>query len=48
MNEIPKEADPVEYALCVTMRAFAQVCGTVDFQRRIAELREKLSVYNPV
>ena len=47
ISEIPKEADPVDYALYVTMRAFAQVCGTPDFQRRIDELQERLSEYKP-
>lgn len=47
MNEIPEGANPVDYALYATMRAFVAACGTPDSQRRIAELEKKLAEFMP-
>jgi hypothetical protein len=46
--EIPKEADPIDFAIYANMRAFAQVCGRRDVQERISQLDRKLADYKPV
>lgn len=46
--EIPKEADPIDFAIYANMRAFAQVCGRPDVQGRISQLEKKLADYKPV
>jgi DNA-binding Lrp family transcriptional regulator len=46
--EIPKEADPIDFAIYANMRAFAQVCGRRDVQERISQLDKKLADYKPV
>jgi hypothetical protein len=43
--EIPKDADPIDYALIASMQAYAVVCGEQRAQERILELKEKLSEY---
>jgi DNA-binding Lrp family transcriptional regulator len=44
-NEIPKDAEPVDYGLYVNMRSFAEVCEEPKVQKRISELNNKLSDY---
>jgi predicted ArsR family transcriptional regulator len=45
--EIPSDADPFDYALYANLRTLVQVSRMPDFERRIAELDEKLSGYKP-
>ena len=45
--EIPKDADPADYALYANLRVFVQLSRMPDFERRIAELEKKLSEYEP-
>jgi DNA-binding Lrp family transcriptional regulator len=47
VNEIPKGANPSDYAMYASMKAFAQVCGKPDVQESISELQKKLSEYKP-
>jgi DNA-binding Lrp family transcriptional regulator len=44
-NDIPKDADPTDYAIYVNMQIFADVCGKPEVQAKIAELAEKLAKY---
>ncbi len=41
-GEIPKDADPVDYAIFVNMYAFAQVCAKPAIQAKIIELQQRL------
>ena len=45
--EIPKDADPSDYALYGNLLAFVQVSKMPEFERRVAELEKKLSAYKP-
>src|ERR1700722_13356200 len=45
--EIPKDADPSDYALYANLRVFVQLSRMQDFERRIAELEKKLSEDEP-
>lgn len=45
--EIPGGVNPSEYALYAGLRAFVQVSRMPDFERRVAELEEKLYEYKP-
>jgi len=42
-GDIPKTADPVDYALYVNMMVFADVCSQPDVQAKIHALKEKLA-----
>ena len=44
-SEIPKNADPFDFALYANMRAFVNICGGPDAQEKISELERKLSEY---
>ncbi len=46
-GDIPKDADPIDYAFFVNMLVFAEVCGKPEVQAKIVELKEKLSKFNP-
>ncbi|MGH9920420.1 MAG: winged helix-turn-helix domain-containing protein [Nitrososphaerales archaeon] len=48
MNQIPEGVNPVDYGIYANMKAFIQVFGMPDFQRKISELEEKLSKYEPL
>ncbi len=43
--EIPKDAEPLDYALYVSMLTVAQVYGEQEMQEKIAELKNRLSEY---
>jgi len=44
-REIPKDADPVDYSIYASMKAFAEVCGEGDFAERISRVRKMLSEF---
>jgi hypothetical protein len=46
IHEVPKNADPVDFALFATMQAFAQVCGEPTAQARLMNLEQKLAEFN--
>ena len=46
IHEVPKNADPVDFALFATMQAFAQVCGKPATKARLVELEQKLAEFN--
>lgn len=41
-REVPKTADPIDYAVYANMQAFAQVCGKPEIQAKIVELQTRL------
>jgi hypothetical protein len=45
-NEIPKKADPIDYALFINMQVFADVCGKSEVQTKIVKLKETLAKFN--
>jgi DNA-binding Lrp family transcriptional regulator len=45
-NDVPKNADPVDYSLFMNMQVFAQICGKPEVQAKIVELKEKLARFN--
>lgn len=44
-NEIPKNAEPVDFSLFVNMLVFAEVCGRPEVQAKIMELKERLAQF---
>jgi DNA-binding Lrp family transcriptional regulator len=46
-DDVPKDADPVDYAFFVNMMVFADVCSQPDVQAKIIELKNKLSKFTP-
>ncbi|HSV49485.1 MAG TPA: winged helix-turn-helix domain-containing protein [Candidatus Acidoferrales bacterium] len=46
-GDVPKDADPIDYAFFVNMMVFADICSRPDIQTKIVELKEKLSKFNP-
>ena len=46
IHEVPKNADPIDFALFVSMQAFAQVCGEPATKVRLVELEQKLEEFN--
>ncbi len=45
-NDIPKDADPVDYSLFINMQVFADVCCKPETQAKIVTLKEKLAKFN--
>ena len=45
-DDVPKDADPVDYAFFVNMIVFADVCSEPDVQAKIIELKKKLAKFN--
>jgi hypothetical protein len=44
-NEVPQDADPVDYSLYVNMAVFADICGRPAVQARIVELESQLAKF---
>jgi DNA-binding Lrp family transcriptional regulator len=44
-GEVPKSADPIDYAMYANMQAFAQVCGKPEVQTKIRELQGQLEKF---
>lgn len=44
-GDVPKTADPIDYALYANMQAFAQVCGKPETQTKISELKQSLEKF---
>lgn len=43
LNEIPKEADPIDFAIFANMQAFVQVYEEAETKGKLVELEKKLS-----
>jgi hypothetical protein len=46
-GDVPKTADPIDYAIYANMQAFAQVCGKPEVQTKITELQTQLKKFKP-
>ncbi|MCW4029375.1 MAG: winged helix-turn-helix domain-containing protein [Candidatus Bathyarchaeota archaeon] len=44
-NEVPQDADPVDYSLYANMVVFADICGQPRVQARIVELERELTKF---
>lgn len=45
-DEVPKDADPVDFSLFMNMQVFAEVCGKPEVQAKICSLKQKLAQFN--
>ncbi|MGB9842289.1 MAG: hypothetical protein ACPLKZ_06150 [Candidatus Bathyarchaeales archaeon] len=45
-GDVPKEADPVDFALFANMQAFTQTCVETATHAKLAELEKKLAEYH--
>ncbi|MGD6851542.1 MAG: hypothetical protein ACQCN6_05720, partial [Candidatus Bathyarchaeia archaeon] len=45
-NEVPKDADPIDFSLFANMLVFAEVCGKPEVQEKIVALKEMLTKFN--
>ncbi|MGD6807173.1 MAG: hypothetical protein ACQCN4_09470 [Candidatus Bathyarchaeia archaeon] len=45
-NDVPKDADPIDYAIFINMQVFADVCGKPEVQEQIVTLKKKLAKFN--
>ncbi len=45
-NEVPKDADPVDFSIFLNMQVFAQICSKPEVQAKICTLKEKLANFN--
>ena len=47
-GDVPKTADPIDYATYANMYAFAQVCGKPEIYEKIVDLQKMLEKFqNP-
>ncbi len=44
-NEVPQNADPIDYSLYANMQIFADTCGKPEVQAKIVELQNRLAKF---